>query len=74
MNTKTHPNNLELCCYNSAHLVQLHEYNNHEYSDRVGLLIQNRMTGHYASKFTVPVIIQVIYNSLHLAGDTVDVR
>ena len=50
--TKTHPNNVRiynaivyyttLLRYNSAHFVLPHEYN-----DRVGLSIQNRMTSRY---------------------------
>ena len=41
---------LPYICYATikAHFVPPHEYNNHEYNDRVDLIIQNRMTGRYA--------------------------
>ena len=41
---------LHLLDNNSTHFMLPHEYNNH-----VGLLLRNRMTGHYAPEFTVDV-------------------
>ena len=65
-----HQSSLNFNCYSTIVLILCNSMNSttHGYSDRVGLLIQNRTTGHYAPKFTVTVhvIIQVIYNTLML--------
>ena len=68
MNTKTHLNNVYIynatlyyyICYTTIALILCYHMNTttHEYNDRVGLLIQNRTTGHYAHEFTVFALLR----------------
>ena len=67
MNTKTHPNNVCIykatlyyyICYTTIALILCYHMCMNTTTHQVGLLIQNRTTGHYAPEFTVFALLRI---------------